>query len=419
MKIADVRVIRADIPVRRPHKMSFTTLEAVNFVFVRLETRGRAGRLGRGGVPGRSDLERGVGGVRRRDRRALRRARGSAAATRRSIEALRLEMARRVQGNPSPARRSRWRSGTSTARALGVPGPSAARRPRARPRAAVVVARRRRSATPRWRRRARRSRAATASSRSRPAAHARGRGRRARARDCARRSGPTVALRVDANQGWDRPTALRAIRALEPFDLDFVEQPVAALGPRGHGRDRAQRGRADHGRRVVLLAAGRARHRAARRASASSALKLTKSAGLAGTHGHRPHRGGGGPDVLRRLHDRDLARHRRLPAGGRSPPRPSTWGCELFGPLLLAGDVVREPVRTPTAASSPSTVPGSASRWTRPPSANGRRAPDARRGRRRDGRARPSRRAGSPSASAGSSPWTTSPSRCRRGRSAD
>jgi len=39
MIIGDVRVIRADIPVARPHAMSFTTLEAVNFVFVRLETR--------------------------------------------------------------------------------------------------------------------------------------------------------------------------------------------------------------------------------------------------------------------------------------------------------------------------------------------------------------------------------------------
>src|SRR5258708_34256834 len=38
MKLADLRVVRADIPVRRPHKMSFTTLETVNFVFVRLET---------------------------------------------------------------------------------------------------------------------------------------------------------------------------------------------------------------------------------------------------------------------------------------------------------------------------------------------------------------------------------------------
>ena len=38
MKIADVRVVLADIPVKRPHKMSFTTLEAVNFAFVRIET---------------------------------------------------------------------------------------------------------------------------------------------------------------------------------------------------------------------------------------------------------------------------------------------------------------------------------------------------------------------------------------------
>src|SRR3989442_13897441 len=38
MKIADVRVVLADIPVKRPHKMSFTTLEAVNFAFVRVET---------------------------------------------------------------------------------------------------------------------------------------------------------------------------------------------------------------------------------------------------------------------------------------------------------------------------------------------------------------------------------------------
>src|SRR5947199_94467 len=38
--------------------------------------------------------------------------------------------------------------------------------------------------------------------------------------------GAGVALRVDANQGWDRPTALAAVRALEPYGLDFVEQPV-------------------------------------------------------------------------------------------------------------------------------------------------------------------------------------------------
>ena len=38
LAIADVRVVLADIPVRRPHTMSFTTLEAVNFAFVRIAT---------------------------------------------------------------------------------------------------------------------------------------------------------------------------------------------------------------------------------------------------------------------------------------------------------------------------------------------------------------------------------------------
>jgi hypothetical protein len=36
LTIGDLRVVVADIPVRRRHHMSFTTLETVNFVFVRL-----------------------------------------------------------------------------------------------------------------------------------------------------------------------------------------------------------------------------------------------------------------------------------------------------------------------------------------------------------------------------------------------
>src|SRR5207245_9065580 len=45
--------------------------------------------------------------------------------------------------------------------------------------------------------------------------------------------GPDVRLRVDANQGWDRATALRAIRALAPYDLDLVEQPLPRQGLHG------------------------------------------------------------------------------------------------------------------------------------------------------------------------------------------
>ncbi|MBB5154074.1 mandelate racemase/muconate lactonizing enzyme family protein [Saccharopolyspora phatthalungensis] len=37
-------------------------------------------------------------------------------------------------------------------------------------------------------------------------------------------SGPS--LRVDANESWSPPTALRALRSLEPYDIEFAEQPV-------------------------------------------------------------------------------------------------------------------------------------------------------------------------------------------------
>ncbi len=40
--------------------------------------------------------------------------------------------------------------------------------------------------------------------------------------------GPEPLLRVDANEAWDVPTAIDAIRRLAEYDLDWVEQPVAA-----------------------------------------------------------------------------------------------------------------------------------------------------------------------------------------------
>ena len=40
--------------------------------------------------------------------------------------------------------------------------------------------------------------------------------------------GPGVKLRLDANQGWTAREAVRALRALEGFEVEFVEQPVPA-----------------------------------------------------------------------------------------------------------------------------------------------------------------------------------------------
>ncbi|MBI2866449.1 MAG: o-succinylbenzoate synthase [Chloroflexi bacterium] len=40
--------------------------------------------------------------------------------------------------------------------------------------------------------------------------------------------GPSVKLRVDANEGWSPSQAIEAIRRLAAYDLEYVEQPVAA-----------------------------------------------------------------------------------------------------------------------------------------------------------------------------------------------
>ena len=41
--------------------------------------------------------------------------------------------------------------------------------------------------------------------------------------------GPTGRVRVDANGGWDADTAVRMVRELDRFDLEYVEQPCESL----------------------------------------------------------------------------------------------------------------------------------------------------------------------------------------------
>ena len=50
--------------------------------------------------------------------------------------------------------------------------------------------------------------------------------------------GPERLLRIDPNEAWDVPGAVDAIRRLEEFDLDWVEQPVAAWNVAGLARVR-------------------------------------------------------------------------------------------------------------------------------------------------------------------------------------
>jgi muconate cycloisomerase len=340
MKIAGVRVIQADIPVARPHKMSFTTLEAVNFVFVRLETAdglvgwGEAACLG--GPTWSEESSESVAAT--IERYIVPWLVGRDAS---GIEVLSREMARRVHGNPFARAAVEMALWDLNGRALGVPvhrllgGRVRDRVPLSWSLAVADAGAEIEEARAKVAGGHRIFKIKTA---ARPVAEDVERVRRLR-----EAVGPDVSLRVDANQGWDRPTALRAIRALEPFGLDFVEQPV----PRWDFE-----GMAEIGRRVdVPIMADESCFspqdalQIARLGGVSIlGLKVTKSAGIIGTMAiSRIAEAAGMGCYVGCMIETSLGTAAYLQVALAAAP--VTWGCELFGPLLLKGDVVREPVR--------------------------------------------------------------------------
>ena len=340
MKIADVRVILADIPVRRPHKMSFTTLERVNFAFVRMETAdgvvgwGEAACLG-----GPTWSEESSESVAATIERYIAPWLVGRDAT--GIEALAREMAKRVQGNPFARAAVEMALWDLNGKALGVP-------------VHRLLGGRLRDRVPlSWSLAVESTEAEVAEAREKvalghrifkiktaahPVAHDVARVRRLR-----EAVGPDVRLRVDANQGWDRPTALQAVRALEPFGLDFVEQPV----PRWDREGLAEIARAA---RMPVMADESccSIHDAldiARLGGVSIlALKLTKSAGILGSMAiARIAEAAGLGCYVGCMIETSLGTAAYLQVALAAAP--VTWGCELFGPLLLSGDVARTPVR--------------------------------------------------------------------------
>ena len=340
MKIAGARVILADIPVARPHKMSFTTLEAVNFVFVRLETAdglvgwGEAACLG--GPTWSEESSESVAAT--IERYIVPWLVGCDAS---GIEVLSREMARRVQGNPFARAAVEMALWDLNGKALGAPvhrllggrvrdrvplswslavGSLEAELDEAREKVALG------------------HRIFKIKTAANPLGVDVERVRRIR-----EAVGDAVALRVDANQGWDRPTALAAVRALEPYRLDFVEQPV----PRWDLDGLAEIARQS---RIPIMAdeSCASEHDAfaiARRGGvAILALKVTKSAGLVGTMAiARIAQAAGFGCYVGCMIETSLGTAAYLAAAVAAAP--VTWGCELFGPLLLEGDVVRRPVQ--------------------------------------------------------------------------
>jgi len=340
MKLAGVRVIQADIPVERPHKMSFTTLEAVNFVFVRLETAdglvgwGEAACLG--GPTWSEESSESIAATIERYIAPWLVGRDAV-----GIEVLVREMARRVQGNPFARAAVEMALWDLNGRALGVPvhrllgGRVRDRVPLSWSLAVADPAAEVEEAMAKVAHGHRIFKVKTA---ARPVAED-----VERVRHLREALGPDIALRVDANQGWDRPTALRAIRAMEPYGVDFVEQPVARWDFQGM---------AEIGRSVdVPIMADESCFSPqdalaiARLGGVSIlGLKLTKSAGLIGSMAIACIAEAAGMGCyVGCMIETSLGTAAYLQVALAAAP--VTWGCELFGPLLLKGDVVRQPVR--------------------------------------------------------------------------
>jgi len=340
LPIADVRVIHVDIPVRRPHKMSFTTLEAVNFAFVRIETAG--GLVGWGeaaclGGPTWSEesVESVVATIERYIAPWLRGRDATA------IEAVRQEMARRLQGNPFARAAVEMALWDLNGRALGVPVHrllGGAVRDRVPLSWSLAVANSADEVEEAREKVAHGHRIFKVKTAALPLAQDVQRVRRIRAA-----VGSDISLRIDANQGWDRPTALRAVRAFERYGVDFVEQPI----PRWDLDGMAWLGR----RSAVPIMADEScfsPHDAlqiARRGGVSIlGLKVTKSAGLLGAMAiARIAEAAGLGCYVGCMIETSLGPAAYLQVALAAVP--VRWGCELFGPLLLRGDVTREPVR--------------------------------------------------------------------------
>ncbi|MFJ3958490.1 mandelate racemase/muconate lactonizing enzyme family protein [Arthrobacter sp. NPDC090010] len=96
--------------------------------------------------------------------------------------------------------------------------------------------------------------------------------------------GHDLAIRVDANQGWRDPaTAISMIRALEPFGIDWVEQPIRAEDVDGFELIRAQVGTRLMADEAVVSQDDLARFVKARSVDMVN-LKLQKSGGIRACH---------------------------------------------------------------------------------------------------------------------------------------
>jgi muconate cycloisomerase len=152
-----------------------------------------------------------------------------------------------------------------------------------------------------------------------------------------------ASLIVDANQAWDETTALRCLPVLAEIGVTLIEQPLPAWNILGMARLRT--------RSTVPLMADEcvfSTHDMLDVARAGAAdvvsLKLVKHGGLLAMREVASVAGAAGIGLYGGcLLESSIgaAAHLQVFAGLRD----LAWGCEHFGPQILTGDLVTEPLR--------------------------------------------------------------------------
>jgi muconate cycloisomerase len=165
-----------------------------------------------------------------------------------------------------------------------------------------------------------------------------------------------TSLRVDLNGAWDEPTATRWLPHLEDAGIDLVEQPVPAWNIEALARI-AQRLTIPVMADESLLTTQDAANLARQRACDLFAVKLGKCGGLSSAHrvatiAETAGIGCHGGTTIETSIGTAASAHVFCASAGVGA------GCELFGPLLLADDLVTDPVTYTAGALRPPTGPG-------------------------------------------------------------
>lgn len=149
--------------------------------------------------------------------------------------------------------------------------------------------------------------------------------------------GAGVALRVDANGGWDVDTAVSAVRRMAAYDLELVEQPAATLDELAAVRrqvevrivaDESVRSLADATRLKELGAADAVMLKVQPLGGAVAALRVAEAAGV--------------PAIVSSMFETSVGLAAGLALAAALPELP--FACGLATAEILAGDVVADPL---------------------------------------------------------------------------